>query len=244
MSACYLYAITQGSANHLPALTGDTLGLCDQPLHWVTQDGLAASVSAWGDTYNATAPAANPATVLRHEQVIEAMMAHGPTLPVRFGTILANADQVRQLLAARQAAFTADLAHITGRVEMGVRILWEPPPAANEPPASAMTTPGRRYLQDKARNRQQERAIYAQGEAIAHAVNQALRPLATDVRMRILQTQRLLLSAAYLVPHPCVTDFHTKIAALRQAHPGLALLASGPWPAYHFVSNTESVENQ
>jgi hypothetical protein len=107
-----------------------------------------------------------------------------------------------------------------------------------------MTTPGRRYLQDKARNRQQERAIYAQGEAIAHAVNQALRPLATDVRMRILQTQRLLLSAAYLVPHPCVTDFHTKIAALRQAHPGLALLASGPWPAYHFVSNTESVENQ
>lgn len=243
VSACYLYAITQASANHLPTLVGKPLGLCDQPLHWVTQGGLAALVSVWGDMHNSAAPAANAATVLHHEQVIEAMMAHGPTLPVRFGTILADADQVRQLLAARQTAFMADLAHITGRVEMGVRILWEPP-AVSEPPAPAMTTPGRRYLQDKARHRQQERAIYTQGEAIAHGVNQALRPLAADVRIRILQTQRLLLSAAYLVPHSCVTDFHTKITALRQAYPSLALLSSGPWPAYHFVSNTESVENQ
>ena len=244
VSGCYLYAITPTANDQLPRLD-QWRGLDDQPLQWIAHVGLAALVSVWGDGKDDRAPVADTADLLRHEAVIEAIMGQLPTLPVRFGTILAGAEPVRHLLATRQRTLLADLAHITGRVEMGVRILWEPPaPNLVAAPPSTNATPGLGYLQAKAKGQQQAAAIRAQGEALAQAIDARLRPLAADAHLQVLQTERLLLSAAYLVPQPMVAAFCTKVTTLRRCYPTLAFLASGPWPAYHFIHNPGQEESR
>ena len=51
---------------------------------------------------------------------------------------------------------------------------------------------------------------------------------------------RLLLSAAYLVPRDGVDDFRGHVVELERAHPDLALVCSGPWPPYSFAPRTEA----
>jgi len=255
VSACYLYAIVQATATPQPQAELDTVGpgLSDTPLQRIVQDGLAAVVSVWHPTHNEAALAADEADVWRHEQVIEALMERGPTLPVRFGTILADAVRVQELLAARREAFGVDLAHVAGRVDMGLRVMWSPPPPAqvDEPPlrpfdqaqgsqaedsAGSSAGPGRHYLQRLVIQQRREDAVRAQGKALAAELNARLQPLAADVHMQVLQSERLLLSAAYLVEKASLEAFRSQIEALRRTYPSLSFLASGPWPAYHFVS--------
>ena len=180
---------------------------------------------------------------------------------MRFGAILADAARVQELLVTRRAAFEIDLAHVAGRVEMGLRVLWSPPPPgqvddATLRPFDKLRTPpfdqaqgsqvqdtaeasaglGRRYLQRRATEQRREDAVRAQGKALAAELNARLHPLAADVHMQVLQSERLLLSAAYLVENASLEAFRSQIEALRRTYPDLSFLASGPWPAYHFVS--------
>ncbi|MBI3959453.1 MAG: GvpL/GvpF family gas vesicle protein [Chloroflexi bacterium] len=251
MSACYLYAIVR-AATPQAALDTAGPGLLDMPLQRVAQDGLAAVVSAWHPARPGAAPAADEADVWRHEQVIEALMDRGPTLPVRFGTILADAARVQELLVTRRADFEIDLAHVADRVEMGLRVLWNPPTLAavdEAPPRQAPDNvgspagPGRDYLDRLVTQQRRENSVQAQGRALADELNTQLRPFAADVHIQVLQSERLLLSAVYLVENASVEAFRARIEALRRIYPSLSFLASGPWPAYHFVSDQPEPAN-
>lgn len=243
MTACYLYAITQAPAPDFLAKVG--LGLRDLPLQVVIHGQLAAVMSDWCLPTPTSSHGVAETDLWRHEQVIEAIMAQGRTLPVRFGTTLADVDCVHQLLITRSADFSADLAYVADRVEMGLRILWEPPiraPLSPENSAagnSAGFTPGRRYLQQQILKRKQEQAIRAHAETFVAALNATLQPCFVDLRLQILPTERLLLSAAYLVQQTLVDAFQAQVAGLGARYPSFSFLCSGPWPAYHFVRNAQ-----
>jgi|GEM_PF-635963 len=239
MTACYLYAITQAPAPDF--LTKVGLGLRDLPLQVVIHDQLAAVMSDWRSPLSNSSHMAAETDLWRHEQVIEGIMAQGRTLPVRFGTTLADVDCVHQLLMTRAADFTTDLAYVADRVEMGLRILWDPPVGPENLAAenSAGFTPGRQYLQQQILKRRQEQAIRAPAETFVAALNAILQPLFVDIRLQILPTERLLLSASYLVQQTLVDAFQAQVAALSASYPSFAFLCSGPWPAYHFVRNAQ-----
>jgi len=249
MPACYLYAIIQAPALAPNLLVKTGLGLRDLPLQVVIHDKLAAVISDWRSPLSNSSHIAAETDLWRHEQVIEGIMAQGPTLPVQFCTTLADVDHVHQLLMTRAADFTTDLAYVADRVEMGVRILWDPPlgvPVVIENSAagnSEAISPGRQYLQQRVMKRKQEQAIRAQGETFVAALNAILQPFFVDTRLQILPTEHLLLSAAYLVQQTLVDAFQAQVAALSASYPSFAFLSSGPWPAYHFVSNAQPTGN-
>lgn len=243
MTACYLYAITQAPPPDF--LTKVGLGLRDLPLQVVIHDQLAAVMSDWCLPTPTSSHGVAETDLWRHEQVIEAIMAQGRTLPVRFGTTLADVDCVHQLLITRAADFSADLAYVADRVEMGLRVLWDPPlgvligSANGEGENSAVLAPGRQYLQQQILKRRQEQAIRAHAETLVAALNATLQPFFVDIRLKILPTERLLLSASYLVQQTLVDAFQAQVAGLGARYPNFAFLCSGPWPAYHFVRNAQ-----
>jgi hypothetical protein len=197
-------------------------------------------VSDWSQAnIQRTNDTADPDLVWQHERVIERIMAGRPVLPVRFGTILAGDARVEAVLLARQGVMKADLLHVAGCVELGVRVLWEPPALQVEPaltlPAGAQT-PGVRYLQQRAAAEQARRHVQTQGQSLAEELARALRTKAVDTRQTVLQTERMLLNAAFLVPKDETGAFWAAVDQLRVSHGELAFLCSGPWPPYHFVS--------
>ncbi len=252
-SNCYLYAIVHAETTSQAALDEAGPGLRDAPLQMIVQGELAALVSAWYPTHLESIPAATEDDVWRHEHIIEAMMERGPTLPVRFGTILVDAARVMDLLSRRREAFEADLAHVAGRVEMGLRVIWIPPmPTETNEPAprpvykiemvqgedgsTPLSGSGKIYLQMLAAEQRRKDEIQTKGNELAAELNERLQSLAADVQMQILQSERMLLSAAYLIEKNLVDIFHSHIESLRLAYPNLSFLSNGPWPAYHFVN--------
>ena len=68
----------------------------------------------------------NRDNMLVHERVIEEVMKEfDGVLPVRFGTIASNADEIRNLLDRRYREFKSELLDADHKVELGVKGLWK-----------------------------------------------------------------------------------------------------------------------
>jgi hypothetical protein len=68
----------------------------------------------------------NPENMLAHQKVIEAMMKEFTSvLPIRFGTIAATPDEIRNLLNRRYSEFMELLRQFENKVELNVRGTWK-----------------------------------------------------------------------------------------------------------------------
>jgi len=190
----------------------------------------------------------------RHEAVVEILMADRTVLPMRFGTVLADEAAIQAVLAAHHADFVASLDRVRGRVELGLRVLWEAdqpptPPSSSEFPGvpqghsseelrGTQANSGRAYLLARLEEERQRQACRQRAEALAEELHTPLAQLATESTRQVLITPRLLLTAAYLVEREQVAAFRQEVEALSAANPTLRFLCTGPWPAYSFVTAT------
>jgi hypothetical protein len=194
------------------------------------------------------------AVLWRHEQVLEALMEARAVLPVRFGTLLASRRELEEMLRQSYRAFVEDIARLRGHVEIGVRFLVVPGPEAARPPAQTLPggcwasrlsaagqplqadAPGTAYLQTRLacehRRRQQRRGALE----MVRETCQALAAHASASKIDDGAGDARALSAAFLVHGDSLPFFRHQVARLAEAHPELALLCTGPWPAYSFVS--------
>ena len=68
----------------------------------------------------------NRDNMLAHQKVIEEVMKEfDSVLPVRFGTIASNADEIRNLLGRRYREFKNALRDLDHKVELGVKGVWK-----------------------------------------------------------------------------------------------------------------------
>lgn len=187
---------------------------------------------------------------VRHEAVIELVMAQGPVLPLRFGSLFSSDASVKAWLAAETATIAAFFAESAAFEEWSLKgwlaaaqaeaALLADDPRAKRLPAS----PGARYLleqklrQDIAKSvRSWARGVEPQVLAALSGLvarTRALRALAGDVSGR---SEEVMFHQALLVPklrRQELTDKVTELAAELQER-GLTLELTGPWPLYSFV---------
>ena len=241
----YLYAITDRPELPVPAEPG----LDGASLFSLTCQDIAAVVSSL--TTSAVSPTED--NLWRHEAVVEVLMADRTVLPMRFGTVLANEAAIQAVLAAHYADFVASLDRVRGRVELGLRVLWDEEQGSkgageqgsrgNPPPHLGTSAPlpkdsGRAYLMARLEEERQRQARCQRAEALAEELHTPLSRLAVDSTRQVLVTPGLLLTAAYLVEREQVAAFRQEVEALSTANPTLRFLCTGPWPAYNFVTAT------
>lgn len=65
--------------------------------------------------------------LLAHQAVLRHLMARSTLLPAAFGMVAENDEAVRERLLENQDAFREQLAHVDGKVEMGLRLSWNAP---------------------------------------------------------------------------------------------------------------------
>ncbi|MBI4770137.1 MAG: GvpL/GvpF family gas vesicle protein [Chloroflexi bacterium] len=259
--AIYLYAITDCPQSTLPEMPGlEGAAICSLACRDIAavfsllptpsqsppaQAGLGAD-SAGSPRGRAGEAPPTEANLWRHEAVVEALMADRSVLPVRFGTVLAHEAALRVMLTTHYANFVASLDRVRGRVELGLRVLWEiadsewlmadssQRPSAISHQPSAMS--GRSYLLARLEEHRQAQARRQWAEALVARLHTPLGRLAVENTRQVLLTSRLLLTAAYLVDRERVAAFRREVEALSAAYPALRFLCTGPWPAYNFVT--------
>lgn len=230
MTIC-LYAITDRPEMPLPK----QLGLDDVELTSIAWRNLGAVIS----THDGEPPPASADALWRYEAVLEALMEHRTVLPARYGTMMPSARAVTDMLRRDYARFTDDVARVQGQIEIGIRFV---PLAVDAEDTSAVpkgpiAPSGTAYLMTKVvavQDRARRRAAVMETARALHAI---LKRLATDSRFDAETDDRDWIASAFLTPRDAMETFQQAVSRLAKAHPKLALLCTGPWPPYSFVSD-------
>lgn len=233
MPALYLY----GVVGYPPPLARGVLGLGDSPVFLVGGPDLAAVAS---DSTPDLWPI-DEAHVRRHEAVVEAIMREGPVLPMRYNSLLPGKKAVTRLLRQRSRALAAALRRVDGSVEMGLRVL-APAPGAGAVPGRPRPLrgrgPGTSYLRKRMEEERRGARERERDQQLIEELRTLLDPLVAESSLRPFLTERLTLSASYLVAHDRVAAFRERVGVVQQRFSAFGFLLTGPWPPYHFANGS------
>jgi Gas vesicle synthesis protein GvpL/GvpF len=213
----WVYAICEsGAAEQLHGA-----GLAGASLESVREDGLVAVISRHAEPPDERLGDA----LVRHEQTVELLMDAGAVLPMRFGSRVADIAALRDALAARHSELVDALDAVRGRVELGVRALWQGGHPADARPFAESSGAG--YV------RMRLQVLHRDEEAAA-AIHEPLAAMAADAS-RHPERPGEVLRGSYLVERAAVDEFRARARELQALHAELAVLCTGPWPPYSFV---------
>jgi hypothetical protein len=187
-----------------------------------------------------------------HEDVLHVVVAVTAVVPLRFGTVYRELDDVRRLLAERGAALIAMLERVRGRIELGVKGWLDrgrlaATLAESDEPGERSDT-GRAYLERRRREQQSAEKLAGRAAALAQEAHERLLAVAVDgVRNRpqprelTERDEEMLLNGAYLVAAGD-TALAAEVARLNAAHGplGVSYELTGPWPPHNFVELPEA----
>jgi hypothetical protein len=193
------------------------------------------------------------AAALVHEQVVETLMAERRVLPVRFGAVFSGVEALLAALATRHAVLCADLKRIDRQVEIGVRILWdgaaqraragEQVRAQTNPGVSENAgRPGIQYMRARMDEVAVARRLRQDAEALSHSCREWLAPFASTLKTKTLVTEEIPVSVACLVVRTAIESLIDAVSRFQAMRPDIRAVCTGPWPPYHFVTDSERDE--
>jgi hypothetical protein len=174
--------------------------------------------------------------VLKHEAVVEKLMANFTVLPVRFGTIIDGRDY---------KDFKNNLARFHNKLEFGIKVIWP----ADKVKANIIkvlkkdeqkmqgsdNSLSKRFIKEKFEEYKIDKEFEAKADRFIKVMDIFFSRFAAEKKLEKLKTENLLLDAVYLVEKDKQNDFREAFEHIKSGHPGLKYLFSGPWPAYNFV---------
>lgn len=211
-----------------PAAPLSPEGLRGRPLAWSEAGGLGLWSTDWPADQKLERPDA-----LEHHRIVERVCAAQPCLPVRFGTVFATPDEARASLDKRADALRAALAHVAGKSELALTLLWREPSLALS--TDAVTGPGRRYLEERRAELAAREARRARAESL---VEHVVRDLAIERQLvwhETCTTDNVAVSLAVLVPTEEATQRKADLARAAAGFPDVIPVLNGPWPPYTFA---------
>ena len=192
----------------------------------------------------------NRDNMIAHQKVIERVMQEfDSVLPVRFGTIAASADEIRNLLDRRQREFKTLLRHVERRIELGVKGLWKnmaaiyaeivrdnpaiekaKKAAANQ--AGATGLPARREV-----GRLVEKALLKKKEQEAKQIADFFQKTVMDAKLSKTGTDEMFINASFLVDRGREKEFDNLMEQLVKRYKDRVLFKyAGPLPVFNFVN--------
>lgn len=188
------------------------------------------------------------ANTLAHQQILERVMIDHSLLPVRFGTIADDADQIRnKVLIARYAEIRDRLAYVSDKIELGLKVLW-----IDKSELFREIVNENKEIR-RIRDRLAEKKSTAQrdqitlGEIVKKALDHkrkkteksilsSLLPLCVDHRENPVFGDQMLTNSAFLIFKHRESAFDQAVNGLAEAHAAqLKFKYVGPVPPCNFV---------
>jgi hypothetical protein len=205
-------------------------GINGERLRAVTTGGIVALV---GELRRAPKPTMT--NLRRYATVIEKAAAQTPAiLPVRFGTGMADLDEVTFILQSRQDALRRRLRAVRGRSQMTIRVVLggsgsdpgDNPLLGSDP--GDQSAQGTQYLQQRAITAARAREI--PGFAPIRA---AVKRWVKDERV---EKRAGVATVNHLIPRSSVGAYRSAVERAAE-RAGLRVLVTGPFPPYAFEEN-------
>jgi hypothetical protein len=170
----------------------------------------------------AEAPSQARSAIVEHGQRIVALAERVPMLPIRYGTTVADDDELLELVGMHVDEWSRRLAQLAGRCELVVHL-----DLRDVAPRTGPIESGRAYLEAR-----RER-LRRHDDAVAD-VRRVLAPWADE--SRLLPDGRRL---AVLVERTEAAAAREAVATWGDEQPDIAVVVSGPWPPFSFCEEPE-----
>lgn len=179
-----------------------------------------------------------------HQELLGALAADGPVLPMRFGVVLPDEAVLLDQLATRRSAYERALERVAYRVEMNVKAM---PPQGEAALARLLAEePGLRAMRDRGLRRPGYEASVRLGQAVSDALERRATLAAARVRRGLVplaaqwcdgpQVEGCVLNVSLLLDRDAQAALRAEADRLAAALAGRAeLLLTGPLPCYSFV---------
>ena len=244
--ALFVYGVLRGGDGARPTELDGLTGVDGAPVHLVGAGTLAAAVTPM----DLERPAGRRAELLAYQAVLDVLSGNGPVAPVRFGSVLADADAVEQdLLLAYRPEFEEILDRLEGRRQFNLRASYVEEAVLADLVA---TDPEIRALRERTRGLPEE-ASYGErvrlGELVARALEDrsaddaamlldAVVPLAAEHVVRREPSAEQVLDVALLVDDSRSEELVGRLEDLAEAvHERIRMSLLGPLAAYDFVGD-------
>ncbi|HEY2436350.1 MAG TPA: GvpL/GvpF family gas vesicle protein [Solirubrobacteraceae bacterium] len=237
--AHYVYGIVEARA---PAPDGSGIG--GSSVRLIPGEGAAALVSE----LDQPEPAFGRKELLAHAHVLEGALSSGTVLPMRFGIVMEDEDEVRQrLLNGYADELRAQLERFADKVEVNIRASYEEEVLMRE---VVEANPEIARLRESLQGKPEDATYYDRiklGELVSKAVErtreadsarilEALSPVAADVHVATPVHERVALNAAFLVERRRLKEFDEVLEGFAGAQAGrLQFKYTGPLPPHSFV---------
>jgi hypothetical protein len=194
----------------------------------------------------------NRENMLAHMKVIEKVMGEFESvLPVRYGTIASDAEEVRSILDRRYQEFKNLLRDVDHKIELGLKGLWknmdvifkeivEENREINRIMKKIQNSADKKNMQAKIEvGKMVEKALQSKKEQEAEKIVDALRKTVFDYKLNKAIGDDMFINAAFLVDKGREKEFDNIMDYLSDEYKGrIKFMYSGPFPVFNFVNIT------
>lgn len=184
--------------------------------------------------------------VLAHERVNETVMRDFTVIPMSFGTVFRTDEDIMELLRSAYEAFRDVLHKMRGKLELGLKVLWEPEQIIEEIEKEdenlrllrqeISTQKGSTYFARMQYGRLVDTLLRRKSEEFVGTIMTGLKDVSITARTNKPIGDKMILNAAFLVTRDREEEFDRKVKAIAADHRNLSFKYTGPWPPYNFVN--------
>ncbi|WP_022949491.1 GvpL/GvpF family gas vesicle protein [Methylohalobius crimeensis] len=239
-SGCYLYAVVKSSA---PFRKAAVTGISGAPIYALSEGETTAIIS----DIQATRIRPERRHIAAHHKVLRHLMEIDSLLPMAFGIIADCPTEVRQMLNIHQRSFLDHLRRLSGKVEMGLRVILE---TSNEFDYYVRRFPELRMLRDQMLQngsrredmvevgRRFEEILEQARDQAYETITQTLDAVCLENRRNAVKEVKEVVNMACLVARDGLADFEGAVnkAAKQFDDDHVVFRYNGPWPPHNFVT--------
>ena len=165
--------------------------------------------------------------VLRFGRRIQLLARGGPLLPIRFGTLVDDHEQLRGLVSENESAWARQLGHVAGHCELIVHL---------EIPGQRSGEEHRPYASGADYLRRRAAAAQARRDVVEGLLDNVRRRVKDHRPLPRTEEERL----ALLVPEQDAAAVRESVEQWARSSDELGVKISGPWPPFSFCEEVGS----
>jgi hypothetical protein len=182
-----------------------------------------------------------------HQRVIREVMKQITIIPMTFGHVARNEDEVVLLLRRNRDEISLELDRLDGKVEMSLKVKWDVDNIfeyflASDRDLAARSDQvfGRAHAPSEAEKielgKRFEELLKREREKQTDRVVEAFRPCCSDVAVNSLKNEKSVMDLAFLVDRERTRDFEARVNQVAGTFPAQYLFDyGGPWAPFNFA---------
>jgi hypothetical protein len=163
-----------------------------------------------------------------------------------FGTVFRTEDDIVELLRSAYDAFKDVLVKMQGKLEFGLKVLWEPELIIDDIEKQdenlrllrqeIQSQRGSTYFARMQYGRLVDSLLQERSEELANEIMVSLADVSVASRANKPIGEKMILNAAFLVARDREEEFDAKVKEVAARYDHLSFKYTGPWPPYNFVN--------